>query len=480
MAFRHVIKTVLKPSVALEELSSFNDTEEGSQPIRKGVTSTPKWRPNRKDNLGKDVPFMRMRDFIFAKQDILEVIIDETGFVPTISILYEDSTGNFKSSQFPKTNIILELYIKSSHSVLKPIRNDYIITSIRGNETYLIKGELFIPKLYNNVSNSYNNLSSEKTLKKVCKDVQLGFARNSVSPKDKMTWINPNLSSYDFMKHVLGHAWQGDDSFIDGFIDHTYIFNYIDANLQLEQSGEFDNTVYTGTTDLNISADRQDQLSKELSKVPNGLLYYPKDIQRASGRIIEKSLITDQGDLLISDGYKKRIYYYDSRLNKDNPEENMVSFYAAPITSKTEIGPEKNLLPDNEYLKETEIRKWINIQYENTHSQYNASKLINYHNLNGLNKIKLKATVKGINYSVNRGMRIPVGIYELASGKYLDKVGSSVATSSEPGAPDIEKISYEEYTSGIYYVIGNRYIFDRENEYKTEHILTKRDWVPNS
>ena len=473
MAFRHVLKSTLDPKIPLVEIRKFGGTEEAkAEAGKKWDTVYAKHSANNKEQTGI-IPYLQINDYPIPEGDILEMTIDESGFIPTITVLILDGTGSFSTSQFPKSNMIASVYIKSPHDKLKPVRNDYLITSIRGNSELLIKGELFIPKMYNNVSNSYINLTSKDAIYEKCKELQIGFQSNETSPKDEMTWINPNWNSMEFLKHVISHSYQNDDSFFDGFIDKYYHLNYIDVNLQLEQDGEFDNTIFAGGIDYNISDDVTNDNSKIDDVQEISLLEHPR-LGEFYGKIINRHLITSQGDILINDGYKKRIYYYDSELDKDDPMEKLIDFYVKPLSiQKNKTKNTTTLTPQNVDLKETEVKKWINIQYRNTHQQWNASKLINHHNNENIEKIQMIAKVKGFNFNVIRGMRIPVGIFQ---SRMNDAVEGAYNADIQVDESKKDEIIMDEYLSGIYYVSGNIYRYSPEMGIVTEHVLSKRNW----
>ena len=243
MAFRHVLKASLSPNIPLKEMAVWNNTNEGEGPQEKHYKAAPGSR-NNKESMGDNSPMIQINDFDFDIKDIETVIIDETGFLPEIKVIYEDTKGWFSPVQFPNKNPILSLYVKSTHEKMKPIRNDYIITSIKGGTTKIITGELFIPELYTNVSRSYPGMTSKECLYKVCEELGLGFQANETTPSDSMNWINPNWDSRDFINHVAKYSYQDDDSFFHVFIDKYYHLNYVETNIQLEQDGEFDNTIF--------------------------------------------------------------------------------------------------------------------------------------------------------------------------------------------------------------------------------------------
>jgi hypothetical protein len=484
MAFKHVLKSSLQPTILLVELAVWDDDlNTGAYVGTRGKAETlayksPKSNRGNAKETGSGAPFVQINDFILGEGDIESLILDESDFIPKITIIYEDTSGYFSPVQFPNKNPILSIYVKSTHEKMKPIRNDYIITSIRGGSTKIIKGELFIPGIYTNVSKSFNQSTSRDVLFKTCQDLGLGFQENQSSPSDAMNWINPNWNSKSFMKHVISHSYQNDQSFFDAFIDKYYHLNYIDANIQLEQDGEFDNTIFTGDIDFDISEEISPDTSKVMNSIPMGLVENPL-LRQGTQKIKSRHLITENGDILTNSGFKKRIYYYDPLAGDGDPIDNEVDFYVQPIVSTKPIGKERDLTPVNEFLKEMEVKKWVGVQYKNMHQNYIAARAINSHNMKELNKIKLKVETTGINFNATRGMRIPVGIYESAAEAQWNKSFEGKDNNTPEIKASADSIVYNEYLSGIYYSLGNRYIYEKDMGFKTELTLSRRDWIPN-
>lgn len=481
MAFRHVLTSSLDPSIPLKEMAIWNDTEEVSDPPNTESVinyKSPSSKSGNKQRTGSFSPYIQINDFVLDDLDIESLVIDETGFIPKITVVFEDSKGWMDPVQFPNKNPILSIYIKSLHEKMKPIRNDYIITSIKGSGTKVIKGELFIPGIYTNLSKSYGELTSRDALFRVCEDLGLGFQSNQVSPSDAMKWINPNWNSKEFMKHIASHAYQDDQTFFEVFVDKYYHLTYVDANIQLEQDGEFDNTIFTGNDDYDISGDVSVDFTKQIQVVPSGLLENPR-IKKGTNVIKERHLVTENGDILLSDGFRKRIYYYDGQSDEQDPIDKLTDFYIQPIVSRKPIRRERDLEPVNEDLKKTEVRKWMSVQYKNVHRNFSAAKAINSHNIKELNKIKLKVKTSGINSTSIRGMRVPVGIYETDTVYKYKRAWDGETDKQSEVNTNGDEIHYNEYLSGVYYSTGNRYLYEKGEGFMTEITLSKRDWVPN-
>jgi hypothetical protein len=488
MSFDQVIKTTLQPSIAIRELFE-EDTSSQGQSIN---LSTPEYLPSSGQKTGVIKPYVKLAGSTVT--NIENMIIDESGFMPTISLTFEDSTGKFAGDSFPKTNIILETYVKVGNDGLKPLRCDFLVTSIRSipkqskgekqgygiGTIYIIRGELHVPNIYKNVSKSYAGLSSRDALFKISQELGLGFSENNTSPKDKMTWINPNTSYMDFIQSIAKHAYESESSFFTVFIDKYYTLNYIEVNKQLK-SGDFDNTLanYTNSLGADVSQNSRKDIKEAIKEtyIPNYLTTQIK-LKGTSNYITELSLHGDQGEIIKSKGYRKKIYYYDHLRSVNEPREKIIDFYKEPLRS-LDRPQEQYLVPIDEDLSKNEIKKWMCIDYGNTHPEYNAARLINAHNLSELNKINLRIKLRGVNFQVIRGFRIPVFITLQEAERVLKTSGADEANSTKTkGKTDFTDESFDEQLTGYYYVLGAKYYYDSldRNGFYTELTLTRREW----
>jgi hypothetical protein len=492
MSFEQVVKTTLQPAIPLKELFEEDTSSEGSSKNQK----TPGYLPSAAEKIGVKEPYVKLAGILIS--GVEKLTIDETGFLPTVSMTFMDAKGNFAGSSFPKTDFILEVYLKVGNDRLKPIRCDFIVTSIRSiaknftgekrgygrGTTYMIKGELYVPKIYKNVSKSYPNLSSRDALFKVAQELGLGFAENNNAPIDKMTWINPNTNYMDFIQSVAKHAYEGENSFFSVFIDKYYILNYIEVNKQLK-TGDFDTTLANYTEAIGADVNQQTNgiakstVTEEF--IPNYLTTEIK-FKGKSNYVSELNLLGDQGEIIKNKGSRKRIYYYDHLRKVEEPKQKIINFYKESI--KSEDRPrDQYLIPTDIDLAQTEVKKWIGIDYGNTHPEYVGARLINAHNLVELNKINLKVNIRAINFQVIRGSRIPV-VITLQEAERLSKtsgVDEAVGDKKkEKGAPLSEE-TFDEDLTGYYYVLGAKYYYDtlERDKLYTELILARREWRPS-
>lgn len=479
---KDLIQSTFGPKIELTRLTTTDDSKDSSGLIK--MTSN---QGSQRENTGAKEPFVKINNVFLTGID--ELVLDETGLVPTVKICFTDTDGSISGPNYPKHDQIVSIFIKNPTEKFKPIRCDFLITDIKTVNDYnhkgsfenyfIIRGELFIPKLYNNVSKSYSNLNSKDVLKRVAEDSDLGYATNDFVTNDKMTWINTNDSQLDFIKEVTRHTYLDDDTFFNSFIDKYYYLNLINVAEQLKPDNPIRET-FASTIELDQLDSKQWVMDKAAKKefsetmVPLMLSNVPGN-SKSPNFILNYSLLGESGRSLKSKGYKRKVYYYDHVL-EDN---KFTSFYVKPIGIKgARPNPTGGIEPNNQYLKSNEVKKWMGIQYRNVHPEWNASVLINDHNISELNKIKLKVTTPGVNYSVIRGSSIPVGIYVPSDRKRIqDSFRSDI--------PDINSETASQYSyepdailSGRYYVNGIRYIYNKDEDYtfRTEFELARTNW----
>jgi len=489
MSFGQIIKGTRLPKIPLKELSAADSSVNS-----KNILNQPSNLPDSSQSVGSTSPFVQINDRIVS--NIQTMIIDETSFIPTISLTFTDSTGEFAGDNFPKTDLVMSLYIKVGNKKLKPIRIDFLITGVKAipktnigeplligmGTTYIIKGEMFIPDVYRNISRSYSTLNSKQALQKISEDLGLGFAENESAPNDKMTWINTSMSTLDFMQEIAKHAYQDDDSFFSVFIDKYYYLNYIEVNRQL-RIGYLQNTFITPQNSLILDLMQTMKDDPEIEQIENtttvNYLTTQLEYRGKSNYITQLSLLSDHGSIVKSKGYKRNIFYYDHLKGGAKPAEKFTDFFMTPLKS---IDRESSqfLIPEETSLAENSIKKWMNIEYGNTHSEWNAARLLNSHNLKELDKLKLKVTLDKINFQVARGFTIPVVVTVLQAEKLLKSFDPESEEDSLNTTPLDSEVPDPQLT-GYYYVSGAKYYYDISGPtgFYTELFLSRREWLPS-
>jgi hypothetical protein len=490
MAFSQIVKTHIQPTVKMIELQHEDNSAESETP---SVTKQNKNLPDASQSLGAKKPFIRLAGQVVTEIDRLT--IDETGFMPTITLIFTDPVGEFSGAYFPKKNLMVSIYIASSTEKLKPVRSDYLVTSVktipppnRSNSnnlakgiTYLIKGELFVPRVYNNISKSYPGLTSIDALKEVCTSLGIGYAQNEFATNDKMTWINYNTSPLNFMKELVSYTYQDDDSFFNGFINKELIFNLINVEEQLKGL-EVDQTFLSAADSLLVNLNQQqknnpEKESRNEATVDNYLNNLPDNSGKPSF-IQEANIISDQGGVLRKDGYKKQIFYYDHF--ESDETKKFKDFFVAPNNTPG-LSEDSMLIPEDEGLSEVGNKKWMNINYGNTHEHWNAARVFNTHNMKELEKIKLRVLLKGINNQVIRGSVVPVVLTQRFSDKIRKERDVNEPATANLDQNRLDDIAMDTELSGRYWVKGAIYHYDPMDplQFSTELILARREWSPS-
>jgi len=480
MASKDLIKVISKPAVPLKEMSLPDDRELSKDNL---LFVTGKGGNSAIDKAGADKPLVMINSVYVT--DIDYMVLDETGKIPTIKIIFNDNTGTLNSANYPKNDPIISVYIKPQNSKFKPIRCDFLIVEMKplgsDNYSFSIYGELYIPKLYDNVSKSYSNVSSKDALLQLASDLNLGYAQNEISTSDIMTWINSNNNSLDFMKHVSDHAYKDDDTFFTSFIDKYYNINLIDVTEQLNINAEINNTYQNTTSGMqrNVNNERSEKSEGntefETDEVPIYLTNHPSDKGRP--QFIKKfNLSGEVGSILQNRGYRHQIYYYDHKLESDK----FTKFYVNPILIKGYKNNDLSLIPDDEVLRNNLIKKWQNIDYGNAHSEWNASKTINDHNNTELNKVKMTVETSGINFQIIKGSGLFVAMHDDIGEAKLQQANRDKTDGAVEETPVTDStIVLNDTLSGRYYVNGTKYIYDGKAEgfqYSTEFELCKMNW----
>ena len=149
------IGVLASPTIPLKELWATDDSEVNE---RNAFWVAPANVATGKSKIGADVPFWKINNVLIPEVDYL--VIDETGFIPRIKVIFSDKSGALSGPNYPKNDPILSVYIKTQNEKFKPVRCDFLITRIKTSQDavkdaknlyngleFIMQGELFVPKL---------------------------------------------------------------------------------------------------------------------------------------------------------------------------------------------------------------------------------------------------------------------------------------------------------------------------------------------
>ena len=469
------ILTVKEPSIVLEQIETEN-YEVQNQSI-----------PSKSKYLGNNTPYIKINGYEMDAKSIIKFSVSCVGFIPTISLAFEDVTKQFQND-FPKDGDLIELYIRSRNDNLKKkIRVNFDILKIsgftsKGSPIYKLSGIMKVPNLFSEQQLSFPLDTSYNHLISVCDNIELGFASNETSTIDSMPRFNPNNTIKDFIVKTSKSIYKDDNSFFNTYIDLYYYLTLVNVNNLFSM----DETMEDGIADL-ITAITQDKtndsegVEAENSKI---LLSNHRSFDNTTNYIKDYNLFNNAGEIWMSNGYKR----YSQVMNMDTYEFN--SFFVDPMTTE---GAENNLVllkgkaGDNSYEMQNKYRyqgRQFSTENEgNLHPNYKFAMILNYQNNEELNKMGLTITLQDISSSISRYKRIPVAIYEkggsLITNAQLKNGDTERGTDADQEGNMYDRPENEianSFISGFYIVRDYSINWDRGNGFTQTVNLLRREW----
>lgn len=495
MADPNAILAITQPKLSIRKISHW-DKEPFNDPYNPGRIKNEKIQ----NTVGFLAPYVEIDNYIIPIDKIISLSINQSGFLPELTISFIENNGLFSGMYFPRTNPILKLYIKSLSQAIKPIRSDYLITNVTSSEystiydqgnriesIYTVSAKMYIPGIYGNTVKSISKKKSWEALKQIADELQLGFATNETSTNDEMTWINPNDTVENFIKSICSRAYKDEKSFFDCFIDVNYILNFINYEKAIGKETKVmmvpGDAIQSQYSSYNSSDDITEKKVEEAGQESNMIpITLSSSIRRTHTglHIAYYSMHSEHGEVLANQNFRKSILWHERKFWTDNKQ--IINHFIEPLSEKTMEAKDATYQKPKlaNFDKEQTIR-WAGIDYNNSHLNYKFSRLLNKHNLDELTKNYLVVKLPGLSQSIYRGGKLLVMIKRLVTP---EKSGFSSDARYEQS--DMAKLGSEEmidvYLSGPYVVKDINYEFNAAPEsselrYSTELILVRREWV---
>jgi hypothetical protein len=435
--------------------------------------------------LGKKFPLIQIAGLRIAEADLLALTLNQDEFLPGIFFSFIDSSKVFTSDAFPTTTPIVSIYLAPSNKMLKSISGDYLITSIRsmmlpnGTIKYDYVGELYVPGLNSNKSIAYSNMTSVDAMRAIAKDLQLGFATNEDQTADRMTWINPNLSYRTFIQQVSDRAYKNEKTFFQVFIDRNYVLNFINVEKQYSRDNEIDITFLGKNNRQDFDYERFEDFTQldEAIEVPM-IMSNSKSTQLDDMKILEYSPISENGDILRIESFRKRVKWY-------RHNDQGLDFFIEPISDLVPSEGKVHQTPTLTDFTQNDVIKWIGVDYNNAHENYKFARVINMHNEKELSKNQLKVTLNGANFTVPRGSRVKVIIITEVADTIMSSIGlNAESADADPQFSDNPTAEHLDLNLTDFYYVKDVVIRYRKDSFakpmfSTEMILSKRNWLPD-
>ena len=204
------------------------------------------------DKYAYRIPLISMDNYKINQTDITAFKLDYTGFLPTLSFEFVDSTNSMLSTHVPKDGSLIQVYIGGHGDELyyKPIRQDFVLTSIRkiagGNQNiggilkYRVYGKLNVPYGYRKEAWCSGESTAMQALFNIAIWTGLGFSTNFTNSNtlDSMCWRNNETGTYfDFMEDITAHACYSPNTFFTSFVDQYNVLNFVECHSLLSHGG---------------------------------------------------------------------------------------------------------------------------------------------------------------------------------------------------------------------------------------------------
>lgn len=502
--FERSIVSIIEPTIKLDKLTQPDEGTEESKKTETGLTPEG-INPKDSSRWGAFMPLIVINTQRFTEDQIQYMSLNIDDKIPTISISIRDVTHNF-AIDTPMDGDVISLYLRPpDEENQKPIRIDFDIVDISSDPstlTFGLNGIMKIPKFFAEVCKSFGKGSSFDHLQTVCEDIGLGFASNETGTDDIMTRFCPFDTYEGFVTDTIKHSYKNDDSFFGWYIDPYYYLCLVNLNKQFDTDDKYDDININ--TDLPLSGLNNEEKTKDTIK--GSLVLTNRADRRGTNIFIEAwSMQNKSASIWIKNGYKRYSQYLDI---DDKNSTEYVSNFVDPYTTK---GVENDLIlqkgrAKDKFYQEQVKYKWLGKQsVSNVHDNYIFAEVLNFQNLQEIQKMSLNVELAGMNFYIYKYMKIPLEIYEtggensfnIAKLKNRDKeLGEKDGFDKEPTQEDMQggRLSegYEltkegfgsdqrdqvlnSHISGSYIVNSIKYTYTKPGPVKMSLNLIRREW----
>ena len=343
------------------------------------------------------LPFVWYNTYQISYTDISFFQLSTDGLMPVVKIIFNDSANLMKDKGMPLDDSKIKIFINPRNKNLKPILLEFKITVFKVNGgTYTLAGILDVNKLYVKEFKSFKSTTSYQALQSIFREMGLGFNTNIDDTNDSMTWINTGERVYNFINSILETSYKSDESFLLGYIDYYYHFNYVDIEKELNRNLK---------EELGISSFGLEEAAQIKDKEKLASLFLTNDRTRENSNtyISNYRIINNSTNISILEGYLTKVKYYDD-INKD-----LLVFDVDSITSQGDKIILKGAPQNEDFFRNNINLKYVGkLDIDNTHRNYNYSYIQNIRNITDLQKISLVIELSTPNFNLYRFQKVQV------------------------------------------------------------------------
>ena len=475
MAVKKIL-TILDPNIELDEMVLVDRTDKRFQDLQDPSKSN---QTPDEQNTGGAYPFITIRSIAIELDELnnFEIVCSNT--LPELNLTIADKRSRLTNVDFPLDGDLISVYIRPNDDTQKSIRMDFDIETVsRYGQTpvmYNFSGQLRIPKIFDEISESKLEMSSFEAIIDICDSLNLGFATNSDDTNDIQNWILGRDNKLNFIRDIIQYSYLNDDSFFYGFVDHNYFYNFINVQDCFSEDDELDEAIIT----MPEQTDRQKGYDNASSIGPL-LLSNSRNMQGSNMYISYYNPFTNSGLSSKLNGYRRYVQFYDS------DEDEFVEEYIEPMITK---GNENKILlkgrKDETFIDSYSKYKYMGRQSSggdgNVHPNYLFARILNHQNLEEIQKAGLDIEIPSLNTDILRFKRIPIVIYDSMNieNKYTARDRDQEENDDPQNIRAVHNEQDEvrnEFLSGFYVCWSFTISWSPQNRYITKAKLLRREW----
>jgi len=483
------------------------------------------------DVFGHLVPYIRIKDYILKRDEIIKFSLDTSGFLPTISLHVASMTKSLVRENLPVDGDRISIGIRQDKTTFEPIASDFIVTSVtsspqkdtsnsanpkkRGYYELFITGKLFIPNLDTGINKyTYTGLA-EDALRDMAIRLGLGYVHTKNTKTLKKESWHCYYDPLEFIQNVTSHMWLGKDSFFDSWIDARRNLTVVNVNdilgRKLSDDGELDFTKYknvNGSVGEDGKYVNNDLMALKDSKFPKmycndpqfeETMWYPINYRYVNNSTNVSKAIGPQRNFevyLQNNGVGQSVkeakhtieigvWYMQEKLDLGyviaNGPTNYVKDFKQADNGKWKDQNTKTFSPilmpvESDGDDQTKESDQSNLNVSGNFSkEYIIAPEHNQINLAELDKQLVIITTYGANLGIVRGEKVPCFLYNRSNEKWVSETRNTQDTTFE----------FDMVCSGWFYVKGVELVYQPDwkpnnflTDWKTIVTLTRREWFP--
>jgi predicted chitinase len=343
-------------------------------------------------------PFVWYNSYQISVRDIKSLRLYYDGVTPKAVLNFVDSVGFMKKEGMPLDDTKFEIFFNSGTKNLKSIHMKFKVINFQENKghSYTITGSIELKDFYKINYKSYKGTSFE-SLRKVSTELQLGFNSNITNTVDSMNWINHGIVFKDFLAGIINHSYISDTSYVLGYIDFYYCFNYVD--IEKEWLRDISNDVGLSSTGVNNLGDdsQKDKIEKLVLTTDKGSNMSPFYIKKYKVTNNSTKISTTKGYFTTTKSYdsiSKQFLVFD--VDSQSADQNTnISLKGAP--------------GDGKAMEENFRTKYSGkMDTQNVHKNYYYSETQNQVNLDNMVRISVDLEMGNPNFNLYKFQKVQI------------------------------------------------------------------------